>query len=334
LLLWFGVAAAVFILLWPAMWVDPLSSLTRVFSLASIYASEGHDTALFFNGVILDRGQSAWYFYPVVYLWRATPVTLLGLGLALLSLLSPSRLPAGAEQRRLSLLLFAFAALFSLFISLSEKKFERYLLPVFAPLDLVAALGWLALVEAMTGFGQRKPGADRRLVSGLLLGVIVLGQSLGMLQTYPYYLNYYNPLPGGARIAPAVMMIGWGEGLDQAARALNAKQNRERAASWYGDGCFSYFYEGPSVSLDQNSSLDDLRGIDFVVLYRDQWQRQLPSPEFLAFFQRFDPEYVVRIGGIEYARIYNMRYAPAQPASGLSGAIEAPKKPEVYHARQ
>jgi hypothetical protein len=62
--------------------------------------------------------------------------------------------------------------------------------------------------------------------------------------------------------------------------------------------------------LDQNSSLADLRGTDVVVLYRDQWQRQLPSTEFLALFQGFKPEFVVQIGGIEYARVYDMSKAP------------------------
>lgn len=106
-------------------------------------------------------------------------------------------------------------------------------------------------------------------------------------------------------------MIGWGEGLDQAASILNASPDGGRAFAWYGDGCFSYFYDGTSVALDQNSSLSDLRSGDIVVLYRDQWQRHLPSAEFLAFFERLTPDHVVEIGGIEYARIYKLRDAPA-----------------------
>jgi hypothetical protein len=285
------------------MWVDPLGSLSRVFSLASTYASEGHDIPLFFNGAIYASGQSAWYFYPVAYLWRATPVTLLGLGLALFALIAPLRLPLSTQRRRLALVLLLFALLFSLFISLSEKKFERYLLPVFPALDLVAALGWIGLVDALQGLAGR-------WLSFSLAAIVVLAQAFGVFQTYPYYLDYYNPLMGGAEMAPEVMMIGWGEGLDQAGRALNEFPGTGRVLSWYGDGCFSYFYNGSSASLDQNSDLADLRGTDLVVLYRDQWQRQLPSAEFLAFFQNFEPIFVVQIGGIEYARVYDMSKAP------------------------
>lgn len=298
LLIWGAVAAGVFVVLWPAMWVDPLGSLSRVFSLASTYASEGHDSRLFFNGALYEHGESAWYFYSLAYLWRTTPVTLLGLGLA--PLLERSR-----ERRRLTFALLLFAILFGAFISLGEKKFDRYLLPTLAPLILVSALGWHSLAERL---GKRS--------YGFLLAVVVLVQAAGLLQTYPYYLNYYNPLLGGDRRAPSVMMIGWGEGLDQGARYLNAQPEKRRAVAWYGDGCFSYFYEGRSIPLDRLTTLQDLGDDDFVVIYRDQWQRQLPSQEFLAFFKQFEPEHVVTIGHIEYARIYDMQDAPPLPISG------------------
>ena len=314
LLLWFAIATAVFVLLWPAMWVDPLGSLKRVFSLASTYASEGHDLRVFFNGNLYESGQSAWYFYPLSYLWRTTPVTLIGLGLALLAALMPGRLSISPLRLKLVLSLLLFAALFTFLISLAEKKFDRYQLPAFIPLDLVAALGWLSLVETLQ-IRTRRP-----LLAAGLAGAIVLAQVIGVFQTAPYYLDYYNPMLGGGRKAPQVMMIGWEEGLDQAARYLNNLPEKGRAVAWYGDGCFSYFYNGTTIPLDQNFSLSDLRKNDYVVIYRDQWQRQLPNPEFLAFFERFDPIYVVKLGAIEYVRLYSMRQAPvssSDPARGF-----------------
>lgn len=102
-------------------------------------------------------------------------------------------------------------------------------------------------------------------------------------------------------------MIGWGEGLDQAARYLNSLPERSRAVAWYGDGCFSYFIKGRSLTLDSETRLSDLRSGDAVVIYRDQWQRQLPSAEFLAFFEKLEPQYVVQIGDIEYVRVYILK---------------------------
>jgi hypothetical protein len=108
------------------------------------------------------------------------------------------------------------------------------------------------------------------------------------------------------------MMVGWGEGLDQAARYLNAlpRTNKERAIAWYGDGCFSYFFDGTTVPIGLDFLLSDLRGTDFVVLYLNQWQRGLPSAEFMAYFEQLKPSHVVRIDGVEYVRVYNLREAP------------------------
>jgi len=137
----------------------------------------------------------------------------------------------------------------------------------------------------------------------------MLFQTFSAQQVFPYYFNYYNPLVGGASRAPQVMMIGWGEGLDQAARYLNTQPNaaKLKVASWYPDGPFSYLFVGETSLKDLPTSAKDLPKVDYLVLYTHQWQRQLPSQEFLADFENITPEKVVTIGNLEYARIYRLR---------------------------
>ena len=59
---------------------------------------------------------------------------------------------------------------------------------------------------------------------------------------------------GGAKRAPEVMFIGWGQGLDQAGRYLNTVVDTENpddetiVASWYPRGPFSFFYDGVTAS--------------------------------------------------------------------------------------
>ena len=312
-LLWFAVAWLIFILLWPAMWVDPVGSLTSVFSQATAYASEGHEIPSYFYGETQLGGISSWYFYPLVYLWRITPFILVGLVFVLLALLFPKVFPL--ENTRLILVLLLFTGLFTIFMSLGAKKFDRYLLPIFAPLDLIAALGWLALLKAANRYAKRLSTISRRLAGGLLLGIVLLGQLWSVIQSFPYYLNYFNPILGGSKAATQVMMVGWGEGLDQAARYLNSlpQTGKERAISWYGDGCFSYFYDGVTVPIGLDFTFHDLRKTDIVVLYLNQWQRGLPSPEFMAYFEQLTPDHVVRINNLEYVRVYNLRNAPEMP---------------------
>jgi hypothetical protein len=143
--------------------------------------------------------------------------------------------------------------------------------------------------------------------------VVIAGQALSAAQTYPYYLSYYNPLLGGSARAPEVMMIGWGEGLDQAARYLNDKPGAKRlkVLSWYPNGSFSYIFRGKTIRAanewEQTEPL--LSSCDYVVTYAHQWQRGLPFPEMLADLSQRTPEKVITLDGIEYAQIYNLREA-------------------------
>ncbi|HXF64676.1 MAG TPA: glycosyltransferase family 39 protein, partial [Caldilineaceae bacterium] len=75
--IWAAVAVAVYVLLWPAMWVNARWTLTQVFDISSDYALQGHSSPVFFNGRIYN-GDPGLSFYPINYLWRTTPVVMLG----------------------------------------------------------------------------------------------------------------------------------------------------------------------------------------------------------------------------------------------------------------
>jgi len=309
LALWATVGWLVFFILWPAMWVNPLGSLERVFAEATTYAAEGHTTNIFFNGAVIS-GDPGLRFYPLTYLWRTTPIVLVGLGLAGLGFLSRPGSESETRSRWLAAALLFFAASFSIFMTLGSKKFDRYLLPIFPTLDLVAGIGW---VMAARWFGKRL-GDNLSWVSiPLIVGLAIAFQGYSALRTYPYYLSYYDPVMGGSAKAPQVMMIGWGEGLDQAARYLNAKPNAKtlRVMSWYPDGPFSYIFDGETIGLapEWDQTKTRIVNSDYVVLYIHEWQRKIPFPEMLVYFSKQQPEKVITINGIDYAQIYNMQGA-------------------------
>ena len=314
-LLWAAIAVVVFIILWPAMWVYPIGTVRQIFSAAASYASDGHESAIFFNHAIYPAGIDDWRFYPVSYFWRVTPITLAGLVALIISLLLPQRFPLSRQQRLTTLYLGLFVLLFTVFMSVGAKKFDRYLLPVFAPLDLLAGLGWTAVISPLLKPSSSKEA--RSLQSAIWLSIIGIGglaglvaiQALSAAQTFPYYFTYYNPLAGGSVKAPQVMMIGWGEGLDQAARYLNDKPGADnlKVVSWYADGPFSFLFHGETNRRDLPALPQDLPPADYLVIYAHQWQRQLPSREFLDYYASQQPEKVVKIDGLEYARIYRLR---------------------------
>jgi hypothetical protein len=335
--LWGVIATAVFFAFWPAMWAGPFHTLGRMATEMEAYV-EGHVNPNFYMGQ--PTADPGWSFYPVAFFFRITPATAIGLLLAAIYGLR-RRSPFDDDRTRSTTgALLLFALLFVAAMSVPAKKFDRYILPAFLALDIVAALGWLALVYA-----ARFRGVDGRAVGNrtygdaavpnnqypitntrflLLAAAVVFLHGLFTALTWPYYLTYYNPLAGGSRTAPRVLFTGWGEGLDAAARWLNEQRGADdlRVAAWYADGPFSYFFDGTSVPMGYGSPLSWL-GTDYAVTYVNQWQRQLPSPEAVAWFAAQTPAHEVRADGLTLARVYDLRQTLLPPFIDLNTAPAA-----------
>ncbi|MCP4289492.1 MAG: hypothetical protein GY792_34570, partial [Gammaproteobacteria bacterium] len=118
---------------------------------------------------------------------------------------------------------------------------------------------------------------------------------------HPYYFTYYNPLFLGWRWAPHTLLVGWGEGLDGAARYLN-EQPEQNVAAWY-EWLFPIMYKGRTQPVVPQ---ENLITADQAVLYINQVQRDIPSPNIIHYFRtRRQPEHTVRLAGIDYAWVYS-----------------------------
>lgn len=328
LLLWGIIAAVVFVVLWPAMWVDPVGTVRGVIEKATGYAASPHERDNFFMGQLQpDPGP---LFYPLATAFRLTPVTLTGLLLSVVALWQGLRRRAEASEHDHALWLLAFwgyVVLFTAMMSVGAKKFDRYLLPVFPFLDLLAAAGWLVVVRwvvgrvgalhARTASGKRssvfgiRPALAGTVFVPALVGLLAL-QALSSLPAYPYYLTAYNPLLGGIRQAARVLLVGWGEGYDQVANYLNAQPDAENlnVATWYAEQTMTYLFDGHS--WDVRANRQEPIGIfpwtqaDYMVVYINQFQREIPDRAVLDFFQSLEPEHVVNLGGLDYAWLYRV----------------------------
>lgn len=310
---WSAAGGICFFLLWPAMWVDPLRTLSSMVSGALSSAGEGHDNPLFFAGSVV-MGDPGWSFYPVSYLFRSTPVTLLGLALSLILTVLSLRHRADKKRMWHGFALLLMAVGYVAFLSLSSKKFDRYMLPSFMALDFLAAMGWVALLRRTPDWVARVRAMRWDAVVRYVphAGVVVLAavQAAGTMRTQPYYFNYFNPALGGASEARDVIMYGWGEGLDQAARYLNQKPDAQdlHVLAWYASGPFDYFFRGKSDTLPfEPIPLDRISDYDYVVLYAHQWQRELPNREWLSYFRGRQAEHIIHLQDVPYAWIYDVR---------------------------
>ncbi len=333
LVVWVAVAALAFFVLWPSMWGRPLFALTWIINNAKGALNTVHPSSgLFWGKLVTDR--SPWY-YLVALPFSLTPLTTIG------ALLSPVMVWLGFKDRRrgrntfaarqLPLLLAnaAYIIIFFVIVSFVSRRGVRYLLPLFPALDLLAALTLWSAVGRVKGEGGRMKAVGGRrkdeenkhssfilhpssLIlhpssfiphpSSLVLPLLVAAQALSVLLFHPYYFDYFNPLLGGGQTAPDYVVIGWGEGMDQAARYLNQKPDVEKmtVAAWYS-WQFANYFDGETIDLADNAPAYTA---DYTVFYINQVQRRFPSEELLAYFEDRLPEKVITLNGIDYAWIY------------------------------
>jgi 4-amino-4-deoxy-L-arabinose transferase-like glycosyltransferase len=324
LLGWGLIAALVFFLLWPAMWVNPLSSINTILAAALGYAEGGHESALFFNGHIYPDGKiTDLRFYLISFLWRTTPIILLGLVAAPFLLFTKDWFPQSknkpefqtnhfvdspVSQRWAVGILLLFALGFMAFMTIGLKKFDRYIIPSFVLLDLVAGVSLVWIVSWMAKY---LPEKWRTAFIGVILFGAVAVQAALAWTAFPYFFDYYNPLLGGSNQAVKVMQVGWGEGLDQAARYINEKPNSSKLSvmSWYGSGSFFYFSKSRVYNVSSEwsaSDWDQYNKSDYIVIYLEQWQRNIPA-EVLDKLKDVQPEYSVWLDGLEYVRVYKIQ---------------------------
>jgi len=299
--IWFAVLWLTFVVIWPAAWANPIG---RVWGLidTTFRTSTGLEDPDLPHWAIPNLGP---FYYLVHGAYKLSPFLMIGLilsGFGSWKILSRRPNPLRTLLKSELFWLLLFAILFAMSMTLGMKKSPRYILPAFPGLAFIAAWGWMEV-----------PFRHSRLPSWWKPGITIVLSILAIvlaLQYAPYYFTYFNPLLGGAYTAPKVVKIGWGEGLDEVGRWLNARPD-----SFAGRAGVQYkptihpFYQGavsPPVSEE----------LDYVVFYIES----PPPPEILNYFEGQELLHRVELNGIEYARVYGgpgMQLAETDDQSGL-----------------
>jgi hypothetical protein len=176
-------------------------------------------------------------------------------------------------------------------MTVGAKKFDRYLLPSVPALVILASLGWWLLAERLT-----RPTV--RAVGGVVLALLLV---FPLASVYPYPLSYYNPLLGGGTAAQRSVMVGNGEGLDQAANWLAAQPN----ASVLRVSAHSWDILAGLVSVDGEPLREGIPDdADYIVTYGRRIQMHRWGQSLDRFLAANPPVYTVWINGIEYVHIH------------------------------
>lgn len=320
LVLWGVIFIFAMIVAWPAMWQNPSGVLSHLIiqPVRYIFSSSGSavppDEAI---EVIGEVGASAvplsrdWFYYPRSFLWLTTPLVIIGLFLGLVAYLRRWQLLEQETPRRSYAALWIFALIFTFLIAISLKVANRYYLPFYLAMDILAGLGWYAAVGWLSA--RLQPRFSRWFAPAALTLVVAM-QMFSSLPIYPYYVPYHNLLLGGNARASQLRYSGFGEGLELAADYLNQKPGAADldVISWYAHGPFSSYFDGRSHDVQAlTRDITALAEMDYLVTYRNSWQREYLT-EYFALLDTVQPEYSVELFGIEYARIYAVKDLPPE----------------------
>lgn len=192
-------AVAVFVVVNPVMWIDPLQGLTDYF-LAGVGRAANADTrivTLYFGELFSFR--PPWH-YPFV--WTAIVLPLPLLVAVVVGLIAPR----SGVLRGLALL--SMVVLYSALALPSAPLHDgiRLFLPLFPFYAMVAGAGALAIGEWLVELAARRyPRITARrdlVVAGVIIAVLAV-PLFRTAQTHPHQLSYFNALTGGVRGAEA-----------------------------------------------------------------------------------------------------------------------------------
>jgi 4-amino-4-deoxy-L-arabinose transferase-like glycosyltransferase len=298
---WAALCALTIFALWPALGIAPIRAYQQLRLGVDAEGAQPHMLGNFFLGREDDAPGPL--FYPVALALRLTPWTMLGL-----LLLAGVWRRARAIERRDLAALACFAVLFIAAMTLFPKKFNRYLVPIFPALDILAACG---LAWAARWLGQRAAHrartawAARRHVPGALLGLVVLAAAINVAWWHPYEMVYFNQALGGAQVGANTFTTGWGEGLSEVANWLNQQPDITGVVtvSTMVNGLQEYLRKG-AQAVGRSGPLPPAAG--YVVVYVRNVQWDTPWAPFDQFYGRETPAHIVRIHGVDYAWIYRV----------------------------
>ncbi len=211
----FCVAAAIYYMLFPALWVSPLTTLHKlIYGITDAIDVDVRDVR--FSGLM------SFLYYPAMSFLRFSPVTVV---LFIFSFFYAKK-DYSSKQ-----LLYIYLVLYFLFFSISVKKIDRYLVSFLPPLLLLNAI-----------FLYNLNSTIKRVV---LVAVTIVSGAFFYLY-FPVFSSFYSPLYFGGTINALNLGLytNSGEYFANAAFYLNKKGRDVKTYLPSNYETFSYYYKG------------------------------------------------------------------------------------------
>ena len=326
--IWIFSLVVTYFIFWPGMWVAPGKMLYEVYGNAFSYAFQGArltvteelDVAQFDLGKLSGIWEVA-----KVLVYRMTPFTWLGVLLGFAIPFTRDR-ELVRPYRQLFTLLVTTAIAFIFMIGIAQgRNSPHYILTSYLALNLLAGLGWFHFIKWLAGFFASIRIQQMQYAGMFLLLILQIWSAASF---FPYYFTYQNPLyfeTGKDRDFP---QFAYGEGLELAAQYLATLPNAKdlTVLSYYGRGCFSYFYPGQTIAfrpfwVDGEHAEDLLRVVqsaDYLVIYNANQGQLEKYSAYLNILSTVEPLQEVWLDGMRYVIIYQVDDLPESVFEALS----------------
>jgi 4-amino-4-deoxy-L-arabinose transferase-like glycosyltransferase len=304
-------SAAIFVLLWPVSWVNPIAAFKLSIGIVTKLVNDPRLT--FFLGALRERDPIMVLYYPILLLLKTSPLLLIGVVVFVptsvrrtlrwwrtvarrqptvwraLAVMDPQAWTGNA--------LFIYALLFVAQMSTGGHKYDHYIMPAFPALDLAAAIGlWWAIGWIVSLVGKSSESVRNLTAAGLFVVQAVI-----VLQFHPHYTAYASPLFGGPATTSNVIELQAGE--EEAAHFLDSLPDAARAiAAVRTTRRFEPIFHGQTLQLTNNPTWAQA---DYIVISSYHLQREIHDRQLLTYLQRQTPLQVVRIGGKDYVWVYS-----------------------------
>lgn len=271
------------------MWVTPITTLQNYYSGIVGIGLEPHLQAWF--GVEVDDPGPT--FYPIIFFIRSTPyfllLTLCGVLLSLFEFYKTKKI------NYLLLFSFMFAVLYVFFLSISDKKLGRYLLPVYPFAAIFASYFLYNFLQTLCAYYKNIKLKTLVIFSFITIFLLSI---VSTIKIVPDYYMYYSPLVGGFTGGRVIEEPKWPIGYRKLANYLNSLEGSEDR---YILVRFGYLYNpfnisGETGTLSQKTEKDP--GAYFILeKYSDY--RYLRGKGVVL-------KDIIKVGGVDYFWIYEI----------------------------
>jgi hypothetical protein len=310
------------------MWVAPGKMLYEVYGNAFSYAFQGARLKVTEDLDVSRFGLSnifgIWEVARVLF-YRITPLTWLG-ALFGFSLQFTHDRELARPYKLLFTLMLITAAAFIVMIGVAQgRNSPHYILTSYLALNLLAGLGWFHLLKLIT---DRFSSIRIQRLQYAFLFLVPLLQAGSAAAYFPYYFTYKNPFYHESAEDRNFPQFAYGEGLELGARYLaNLPDAKDSTVlSYYGRGCFSYFYPGQTVAfrpfwIDGEHAEDltnSIKSADYLVVYYANQGQAGKYENYIAILSKVTPFHEIWLDGMKYVIIYRVDDLPQSVYEALS----------------